>query len=351
MKVLVRADANKIIAMGHVMRCLSIADALSDKGVLVSFACASTDPKALIESRGYKVTVFNSDYQKMDEELPQMEELIKKEGIDLVIVDTYSAYEGYFEKLNEITKTAYVDDYGKNAFSVDYLINYNAYGEYIPYEEIYKKAAIKLPKLLLGPMYAPLRRDFQKKHESIKSDMFEVLLSTGGADATHVAITLLRRFNKEIEAGNLEKVRLNILVGPFNGDKEAIMDESVTFPGRVNLYSDITDMPGFLSRFDAAMSAAGSTTYELCSMGIPTMLFCTADNQAQIFEAFKKNGLMMTAGFTDKEMETVTDRLVDFMGIMSANADLCEEYSKKALQVTDALGAIRIADNIINIRA
>ena len=348
MKVLVRADANEIIAMGHVMRCLSISDALVEKGAEISFACASEHAKALIESRGYKVSIFNTDYKNMAEELPKMKELVAKESVDLVIVDSYSATSDYFKELNELCKTAYVDDYGKNPFPVDYLINYNAYGEYLPYEELYSKAKVKLPKMILGPKFAPLRKDFQKDYCHEPSDMFEVLLSTGGADATHVAISLAKRFNEEISKGKLEKVRLNILVGPFNSDRDAIMDESVVHPGRIGIYSNITDMPLFLSKFDAAMSAAGSTTYELCAMGVPTMLFCTADNQAQIFDAFKKNGLMQTAGFTDKEMATVIDKLVDFMGIMSASESLCEEYSKKALQVTDAKGALRIADTILS---
>lgn len=346
MRVLVRADANKIIAMGHVMRCLSISDALSKEGAKVSFACASDDAKAIIESRGYEVEVFNSDYTKMEDELDKMEALIKRLCVDLVIVDTYSATNGYFEAINKLVKTVYVDDYGKDTFPVDYLINYNAYGPDIPYENMYQKAAVKTPKLILGPMYAPLRQDFLKEHKHEPSDKFEVLLSTGGADATHVAINLLKKFNEEVKSQKLENVRLNILVGPFNSDRDQIMEESLVNPGRVSLYSNITDMPGFLSKFDAAMSAAGSTTYELCSMGIPTMLFCTADNQAQIFEAFKKNGLMMTAGFTDKDLVAVIDKLVDFMGKMSASSNLCEEYSRKALQVTDAKGALRIADTI-----
>lgn len=346
MRVIVRADANKIIAMGHIMRCLSISDALKDFGAEVSFACASDDAKTLIESRGYAVEVFNTDYTNMKEDLPLMEELIKKSQAQVVIVDTYSAYGDYFVALNKLVKTVYVDDYGKDAFPVDYLINYNVYGEYLPYEEMYKAAKVSLPKMILGSKYAPLRKDFLVPRTREKSDMFEILLSTGGADATHVAINMARRFNKEILAGRLSRVGLNILVGPFNSDKDAIMDESLVNPGRISIYSNITDMPQFLSKFDAALSAAGSTTYELCSMGIPTMLFCTADNQAQIFEAFKKNGLMMTAGFADKEMGVVLDKAMDFMESMSTNRALCEEYSEKALRVTDARGASRIAEII-----
>lgn len=349
MKILIRADANKIIAMGHVMRCMSISDALTDLGAKVSFACASHDAQMLIESRGYEVEVFDSDFTKMEEEIPKMKALIKEKEIDLVIADTYYITSKYFEELNNLVKTAYVDDYGKNPFPVDYLINYNAYGEYIPYEELYNNAGVRLPKLILGPMYAPLRKDFLKDHKHVKTDKFKVLLSTGGADATHVAINMAQRFNKEIENGKLENVDLNILVGPFNGDKDAIMDESVKNPGRISIWSNITDMPEFLSKFDAAMSAAGSTTYELCSMGIPTILFCTADNQAQIFEAFEKNGLMQTAGFTDKDLGGVIDRLIEFMDRMSKSTDLCLKYSKLALQVTDARGASRIADIITSL--
>ena len=62
MKVLIRADANKTVSMGHVMRCLSIADALKSMGASVLFVCAGSDAKELINKRGFEVSLISFAY-------------------------------------------------------------------------------------------------------------------------------------------------------------------------------------------------------------------------------------------------------------------------------------------------
>ncbi|MBO7334738.1 MAG: hypothetical protein J6U67_07550, partial [Lachnospiraceae bacterium] len=128
MKVLFRADSNKVIAMGHVMRCLSIADALKEEKNEVLFLTASEDPVELITRRGFDVKVLNTDFEHPDDEFTVSKPLIEAFDPDITVVDSYYVTDAFFEQLNTLSKTCYIDDYGKEAFPVDVLVNYNIYG-------------------------------------------------------------------------------------------------------------------------------------------------------------------------------------------------------------------------------
>ena len=67
--VIIRADGNGTIGMGHVMRCLSIADALSKLKQEVLFVTACQESVSVIQKRGYEVVCLNHDYCRMDEEI------------------------------------------------------------------------------------------------------------------------------------------------------------------------------------------------------------------------------------------------------------------------------------------
>lgn len=371
-KVVFRADSNKIVAMGHVMRCLSIADALKDLGVAVTFVCASRDPEALIESRGYEVRILDSDFSKMEEELDKFIPILEEIKPDFVFLDTYYLTVDYASKIKEYAKTVFVDDYGKDAFPVDVLINYNIYGDLIDYEKLYRDGGFETaPRLLLGPSYAPLRKAFREaepvfivqkplKGQDGENEMistkgvggklcakccnYEILLTTGGSDGLSIAKAVLDKFLSD----PIENSRLNVLIGPFNKDREYIEAQEKNYPNLIRTWSDIKDMPGFLANFDLALSAAGSTSYELCCMGIPAMLFCMADNQSQINETFDKKGIYKSAGNAEKDKELVIEKMVSFAREAQGDVGYRKECAAKARALVDARGAERIAKEIIN---
>ena len=345
MKVIVRADANKTVSMGHVMRCLSIADALKSIGASVLFVCAGSDAKELILRRGFDVSVLNTDFDKTIDELDKFTALIKKENPDLIICDGYYFSSSYFEKIGKLSKTVYIDDYSKDAYPVDVLINYNIYGDLTDYEGIYKKAGVKLPKLLLGTDYAPLRKEFiDAKPISVKkAGPFEVLLSTGGSDPLHIAKNVADRYIKKPAEGT----RLNILAGPFSGDKKYIEKLAGEYPKSIKVWSGITDMPGFLGNFDFAMSAAGSTTYELARMGVPSVIFSIAENQDLINETFDKKNLIKSAGNAQKHFDDTIDFLLNCIYTIEECYNERVMSSDALKRCVDGKGALRIANFLI----
>lgn len=345
MKIIIRADANKTVSMGHVMRCLSIADVLKTLGASVLFVCAGSDAKELINKRGFDVSVLNTDFDKTLEELDKFTALIKEVNPDLIICDGYYFSSLYFEKIGKLAKTVYLDDYSKDAYPVDVLINYNIYGDLTDYEGIYKKAGVKLPKLILGTGYVPLRKEFiDAKPIEIKKDApYDVLVSTGGSDSLHIAKTVADRFVESPKEG----IRLNILVGPFSSDYDYLINLEKSHPDTVKIWSNITDMPGFLANFDYAISAAGSTTYELCRMGVPSVIFSMAENQDLINETFDKKNIIKSAGNAKKHFDDTINNLLHCIYTIEECYEQRVMFSDAQKKCVDGKGALRIANFLI----
>ena len=101
----IRADANREIGLGHVMRCLSIADALRAAGQQVCFILADNNAEELLERRGQEYHILNSAYNRMEEELEDLQEFLKEKKIELLLIDSYQVTENYLARLKCMIKT------------------------------------------------------------------------------------------------------------------------------------------------------------------------------------------------------------------------------------------------------
>ena len=183
--VVIRADANSKIGMGHVMRCLSVADALLKRGEEVLFVTADDTPVPLLTKKGVPYRVLHTYYADMEAELPGLlcilqeltqraelpEEVLSRMSSQrkdiAILVDSYYVTEKYLAALKKRITTIYMDDIYAFSYPVDMLINYNIYGEEMGYE---KDAAFADTKLLLGTKYVPLREEFSQAagYESLR---------------------------------------------------------------------------------------------------------------------------------------------------------------------------------------
>ena len=178
---IIRADGNTAIGMGHVMRCLSIADAMKDRNIEPLFMTADNDCAAMIEDRGFEACVLGTDYRDMESELPLIREFLRQRTKDVdassvILVDSYQATSGYYEELRTMAKVACLEDMGQS-YPVDLLINYNIYGPKLVYDNKITHAT------LLGTGYQPLRREFQQDIQyDINDKITDVMITTGGSD-------------------------------------------------------------------------------------------------------------------------------------------------------------------------
>lgn len=353
MNIVVRADANHKIGMGHIMRCLSIADAFASAGHYVSFILADNTVENLVKDRGYEISVMNSDYISMEEE--------KRPSTtpDIIIVDSYFVTAKYLtnlhDKVNTGGKLVYIDDVYAFPYPVDILVNYNAYSTPEKYDKLYTNASADKPQMILGPTYAPLRSMFRgiphKKQNKVVKD---VLISTGGSDELHLALSIIRFLLNHQNDGR----RYHFLLGAMNTDKDEI--KGMEGDGIV-LHENVSDMKSFICSCDLAVSAAGSTLYEICACGVPLITYSLADNQIIGAEAFDRLGLGKNAG--DLRDPDSTDHNAVMSGRLRSNAvelilteaeKLADDYENRVSmgarmqELIDGFGAARMVQKIIS---
>ena len=106
----IRVDMNNVIATGHMMRCLSVADAARDMGLETTFIVADEQALPLLEKRGYPSVVLNTKWDDMDSELPVLKKIIEENHIVYLLIDSYKVTQNYLKELTAIVKTLYIDD-------------------------------------------------------------------------------------------------------------------------------------------------------------------------------------------------------------------------------------------------
>lgn len=321
----IRADMNKVIATGHVMRCLSVADAAREMGISSAFICADKDPEELITSRGYRFICLETDFQDLESELSQMHQLIEQEKITHLLVDSYQVTDTYLRSLSEKTKVIYMDDVNAFPYPVQAVINYANYADSFSYEKavmlrqtdrkriknestVARVTCDEIEKVeikyILGCRYVPLRKMFQNKPPKlVKKSVENLLLMSGGSDPEN----MLKEILSAIPKGKYKKI--TVLCGRFYPHREALIQENSGYP-EVEILPNVDNMDYYLAEADLAISAGGSALYELSAMGTPAITFSFIDNQMENVKRFDMDGLMDCAG--DAREKVDTDKLDDF---------------------------------------
>ena len=338
--IIFRADGNSQIGTGHIMRCLSIADAARESGEESLFIVSDEKCLKLIESRGHNCIVLDSDYLKMkSDELYPFIDTYKPSAI---IVDSYYVVDEYMKalqiKCDKDTKLVYIDDRCIYPYFCDVLINYNVFGNEQDYIKLY--GSNKNVKFLIGIKYAPLRSEFQFCKRVQKSKSNKILISTGGADAEHFTIDLIE------EAKKYSKYSFDIVVGMMNPDGDIINNKTAGIDNIV-IRKNVKKMHELMISCDVAISASGSTLYELCATQTPTITYILADNQIPAAEEFNKRGLIKNCGdIRVKGKKIMAKEVIEEAIKLAENFELRKKIADKMSVLVDGKGASRIIDVI-----
>ena len=243
-----------------------------------------------------------------------------------MVIDSYFVTQKYLSELKNLCTLVYIDDMAQMPYPVDILINYNIYAGEINYNSIYKN--YDLPKLLLGAAYVPLREEFSLVHEKkIRSTVKNILVSTGGADAEHIAIRFALYINENSQ--RFEGITFNFVVGKFSVDLEKLKILEAQ-SDRIKLFVNVKNISKLMKEADIAISAAGSTLYELCACAVPTVTYVFADNQ-----------ILGERTFSKKNIFDALNRLIE-------DVELRETISKKMYESVDIHGAKKISKILLD---
>ncbi len=332
-----RVDGNNEIGSGHIMRCLSIAYEIKKKDDVI-FVVSDSYFFDFINKKGFDCFNLEIDYKCLSNDIKFIEYLMKVRP-QFVIVDSYFVDNCFFNKIKQICRIIYIDDLLSFPYNVDYLINYNVYGEYSNYKKLYKNIEL-IPRLLLGPKYAPLRKEFQNmKKFQVKNRCKNIFVSTGGADPIHLSL----KFINYIITNNISQYVFHFVIGIANSDKEEIA-ELVKNHKNIVLHYNVTNMVELMLQCDIAITAAGSTMYELCACGIPTITYVLADNQILGARTFEKKELLKYCGDA-RYIENFSLKLFNLINELDNNLIERKKISNNMRKLVDGKGV----SNIINI--
>lgn len=335
MKVWIRADGNEYIGTGHVMRCLAIAEALETAGVQVCFVMADDGAVKLVKSRDKKVRILHTRYDRMEEELPVLEAAMTEEHPDVLLVDSYYVSEHYLKQLTELVWTAYIDDKSFCSYPVNMMINYNIYGD----KSLYQPEPVHS---LMGVHYAPLRPEFRNVEYSVRENAEAVLLTTGGSDRYDLTEQILWAVPKEIPAV------FHVVSGIFNPHYDELC-RMAQENERIQVHRNVSRMSELMKECDIAITAGGSTMYELSAIGVPMISFSFVDNQEKIVETFYEKKITCYGGNYLTEGDLMPGRIVEHMVELMQSRRLREHYSNLERHLIDGKGAIRIAEELCRI--
>lgn len=308
-KIAIRADGGKSIGMGHVIRTLVLAKELRKCNDVI-YICRDNKNKYeaginKIISEGFKVYKINES--NLMNNIIELQMDIKA---DLIITDSYDVDEYYFDKIKEGFKySGYIDDVNICRLNVDFILNQNINAKDIEYNTKPNNNV----KLFLGPKFCLLRDEFRKEQDkTIKEKVNDVLITVGGMDKDFNTIKILELIKKR-------NINLHVVIGGAFEEELIKKIENISKEFyNIKLYKN-ANMSELMSKCDMAISASGSTLYELCAMQVPTIGIVVADNQRDICKTL--NNMEVIIG-TDDIIYKDLEKLDNIIREVMANKEL-----------------------------
>lgn len=343
-----RADGNAVTGAGHLMRCLTIADELNrqrnsipgkaetGKGYRtdeICFLCADEASAALTSERGYRTVVLHTDSACMEQELPVIEKLLGQTLQETVfLVDSYDVTEAYLDGLGAYGKVLLLDDMCKQAYPVDCVINYNAFAQEEAYAALY---AGRETRFYTGSSFVPIRPQFLDQEYQVREKVSDVLITTGGGDSQNIAAQILRAIWNP-------QWTYHVIVGQFNPHFQTWKQWEAQCLN-LCIHHDVKDMAGLMRQCDLAVTAGGTTIYELAAIGVPFLCFSYAQNQEALTAYVGDKQIAANCGAYHLEKEAVLLRMKERAEAVGSDYKLRLEMCAKERAMIDGKGAGRLA--------
>ncbi len=344
MKVLLRADASVSTGAGHIIRCLSLADALTELGASVLFVSREQegDLNDVIAERGFEVARLPaSSAASWLEDAEQTRAVLGRIGRpDWLVVDHYGIDSRWESALAGcVGRIMVIDDLANRAHECDLLLDQNAPN---PLHERYAQVLPRRTRQLLGTRYALVRPEFRGHRAAALARrdgrISRLLVSMGGTDPRNDTAKAL----DGIAVCGRDGLAADVVVGRSNPHLAAIR---AWCQGRadVQLHVQTSRMAELMTRADLAICGGGSTTWERCVLGLPAIAVIQSDDQIAIARALEGLGAHRLLGWAAGLQAYDYGR-----AIAGLTADELVRMSTVSAGLCDGEGAIRVATQLCN---
>ncbi len=334
MRLLIRADAGPEIGSGHLLRCLAISQAWREMGGEAAVTGLLDPPsQARVRDEGLNLQALAGCSPGSSQDAAQTVASARAFGAELVVVDGYPLGTSYQRSLQAAgLKLLCVDDDGRSKeYCCDAILNQNSEQARSLYDR-------RPPgcKLLLGPGYALLRKEFLSWAGStrpVPERATRLLVTMGGSDPGQVTETVLPA---ALESG-LEVV---VVTGASNPQSDRLAEVVDEIP-RVIVKHAVQDMASLMAECDLALTGAGSTCWELAFMGVPAILVVLASNQEMVASTIAGSGAGLVAGHAPLAASSGLGDLLASLVPAQARRQAMAEAGRK---LVDGGGPARVAD-------
>ena len=354
MNIVFRVDAAVTFGSGHVRRCLSLGQALQQQGATVSFI---TQPRQgdlidLIIANSFQVHLLptaseNDEYLMLGVQQDAQETcqiLASESDVDWLIVDHYGIGQDWLRHVRpHAKKIMMIDDLANRWINADILLDQN-YGRIAKDYQSYVNDSCEL---LLGSEYALLRPEFaiyrDSVHRSYATDAKQICISFGGVDRQGFTSIVLRAL-----AELSQTVTIDVVLGAgcahINEIEKLIVD--LKLPAMVYVNTD--KVASVMAVADLAIGAGGTTNWERCCLGLPTLLFVVAENQRTIAAELAKAGAVSIVA--EEKMYDI-EYLKNQLSVLLSDRIHLKDMSQCAAALCDGQGTARVVSKLFSTKA
>jgi spore coat polysaccharide biosynthesis predicted glycosyltransferase SpsG len=324
------------MGLGHVVRCLALADELHENhGVAVRFAIrASPLASEMVKRRSYPI-LHPPDGAVFDQEA-WLRDCILKFGAQILVVDvrddlSKAALNALAEKG---TILAVLDDLSDRRWAADF-----AFYPPVPQLERVDWSGFR-GKLCIGWEWVVLRPQFAQPVPLRNSSKCSLLIAMGGSDPaglTLKAVRALDRLDEEFESV--------IIVGAGFCHGQSLRELLGQTRRRFTVREDVSEMSAAMAEASLAICSFGMTAYELAAMGVPSVYVCLTADHEQSASALAAAGMGISVGVNDPDMEA---RLAAAVVRLLVDEKARAQMSARARELMDGRGASRIAELLVS---
>jgi len=348
MNVLFRTDASVALGRGHVLRCLTLADAVRAQGGAARFICRQYRGNLIpsIKALGHEVRALpdaQEDVRYAEWQDPEWERDAEQTmaalaeqpaPADWLIVDSYALGAPWEAKLRATAKRIMaIDDLGNRDHNCDVLVDHNFHSDpHVRYAKLCPADCLRL----LGPRYALLRPEFRAKRSAAKErdgHIRSIAIFLGG-DPNNVTARIVEAIAPVVRAG----VRIDVIVGSAVSHRQILGSLGAQFE-QIKVHTGDQDMASLYAAADLAIGAAGVSTWERCCLGLPSIVIAIAQNQEPSATALARDGRIVYLGTS---AEATNAKIAEATKALLEQPARVRQLSRACAELVDGKGAERV---------